>query len=141
MPLLTYPYFQPPGAPAALPMVTACVRNARTGQNAFLYGILDTGADTCTLPDHLLALLGLDLTALTPVNVTGIGSAPALRCDFLQVGFSSGSPPQAHFPGANQPVPVLFVRGLLVPLLGREGLIDLCTATFDRRKGVVTVSF
>ena len=141
MPLLTYPYFQPPGAPAPLPMVKACVQNPRTGRNLFLYGILDTGADICTLPGNLLTPLGVDPTNLTSVNVTGVGSAPGSRCDSLRVGFSSGSPPQVYFPGANQPVPVLFVEGLLVPLLGREGLIDLCTATFDRRQGVVTVSF
>ncbi|HCE46336.1 MAG TPA: hypothetical protein DET40_22550 [Lentisphaeria bacterium] len=60
------------------PMLPIVIRNRKTGDSIFAWGLIDTGADSCAIPAKYAGILGHRLKAGAKINIgTGNGSTCA----------------------------------------------------------------
>jgi len=126
----SYRYAARTGANAVRrPIIPVRIFNVRDRHRSLdLSMLLDSGADTSCLPAEMAYRLGIDLSALTIISTSGVGGAAATyRHDGLLLAL------------ANTVVrcPVLFMPGLSVFLLGREGVFDSFVIGFEQRTETV----
>ena len=95
------------------------------GRRSFLF-IMDTGADTLTLPKYMIHLLGIDKKQLTESEAQGIGK------ELVQTWEGKGS---ITFCGRTFSVNCSFTDNDNTPfLLGKEEIFDKFNVIFDNEK-------
>ena len=144
MPRLTFPYRSIPGNRLAYPFARVLIQPP-SGRPLAVWGLVDSGADLCTLNVQLLGVLGLGPLGPPTVRVSGVhGTAPpnAWRTESLRIGFDTGGRRSiVECPNGDRPVPVLFVPDNPWPILGRDGFLDLCRLTLDGPRKRLRVEF
>lgn len=91
--------------------------------------LVDSGADTTTLNEDLAALLGLDVSTMPEVIMTGVGNTQ------IKVAYSDQV--LAHLCGKWIRLPVLFQKGRSPNLLGRSGAFDSMYLAFAHRHSLM----
>jgi hypothetical protein len=145
MPRLSFPYRTIAGNPLAYPFARVVVEHPKAGRRLAVWGLVDSGADLCTLNVQLAGVLGIrDLGPPTTrvAGVHGVADPNAWRTEFLRIGFDPGRPrSKPAFPNGDRPVPVLLVPDNPWPILGRDRFLDLCRACLDGPRKTVFIGF
>jgi hypothetical protein len=128
----TYPYTAATAAtPTRRPVVPVRVYNVRDGSRSLdLTMLLDSGADTTCFPSEIARRLGVDLSSLQVRTMRGVsGTASTYRHEGVLVTLAN----------TMMRCPVIFVPGLSVFLLGREGVFDAFVFGFEQIAGNIHV--
>ncbi|MEK7161734.1 MAG: aspartyl protease family protein [Patescibacteria group bacterium] len=91
--------------------------------------LLDSGADTCVFDGSIGELLGLDVTAGTPIHFSGVQNAEAAKAYLHTVDLSLG--------GHKLSIPAIFSFDLSdrgYGILGQKGFFDIFSVKFDYQK-------
>ena len=114
------------------------VTNPETGKNADVYGLIDTGAGECCVPDWLAAQLGHDLkNGIHPATAqTASGKTKAWAHTMVLDVIGTRGAILLHVPA----FPVRVFPGLPFVLLGVSRFLELRRLTVDYPKQVVTLA-
>ncbi|MFZ2658444.1 MAG: hypothetical protein WAX69_26155 [Victivallales bacterium] len=82
------------------PMLPIIIKNRKTGDSIFAWGLIDTGADSCAIPAKYAGILGHRLKAGAKINIgTGNGSTCAYaHTTEIDISFLLSTIPGSHSP-------------------------------------------
>ncbi len=137
MPIRNMP-FMDDGSGLLRPYLPIKIINPNTGKSQKMLGLIDTGADECTLPAELAPLLGHDLERGKPKSARTAGGSA--------LGYSHTTIIEIHS-HANvrlytTPVIVIdYMKGLHIPLLGVKYFLENFELHIDYPKKVFTINW
>ena len=115
-----YHFLQFDNVSVPYPMVTATL-STFLGRHPYSF-VMDTGADVTTLPNYMIAVLGLDRSALEETESTGVGGKTKSYNAEITITIKK----------LTFTLPVTFVENNAIPLLlGKEGIFDRFNIVFD----------